>query len=135
MIHKVVVIEEDKGLPVLQIDNKNSKFKINIADLSGVIEAINVTIKSLVDSQERVQKMSFRTFTILAERCKEKPYTVIVIADSDSRVNYQRLRQMVEIIDKSTHIDSDETKDKLIEILSEKTFLEELKDWGEKLWT
>ncbi|MGQ4832472.1 MAG: hypothetical protein ACP6IS_01080 [Candidatus Asgardarchaeia archaeon] len=134
MIHKVIVIDEEKAIPVLQIDNTNSKLKISFSEISGVIEAINVTIKSLVDKKEMVQKLGFKSFTILANKCSAKPLVVFIVADSDDKWYYQKLDEITKIIEQASKVDSKETIEKIIKILNEKRTIDELKDWGERLW-
>ncbi len=135
MIHKVIIYNEEEETPVLQLDNKESKIKIAFSEISSIIEAINVTIKSLVDKKEMVQKLSFRSFTILADKCENKPYIVFIIADGDDKWYYQKLSELVKIVEQAEDVSSGEIVKKIVNLLKEKRTIDELRDWGERLWT
>jgi len=68
MIHAVIIINS-AGTPVLQLSNKKSNKNLKYVEMSGILEAVNLAVQSLIDSGEQVQKRSSK-FSIINETYK-----------------------------------------------------------------
>lgn len=130
MIHSVLIINS-AGTPVLQLSNKKSDKNLKYVEMSGVLEAVNLAVKSLIDSGEQVQKIGLQNLVLLM-KITSNDYRVVLVADEESPVVTDKLNKISKIVEEKGV--TDEITNDINEILSMEDVFESMKEWGKKLW-
>lgn len=130
MIHAVIIINS-AGTPVLQLSNKKSNKNLKYVEMSGILEAVNLAVQSLIDSGEHVQKIGLQNLVLLM-KLTSNDYRVVLVTDEESSAISAKLDKICNIVENKGV--SDEIADDINEILSAEGVVESMKEWGKKLW-
>ena len=130
MIHAVLIINS-AGTPVLQLSNKKSDKNLKYVEMSGVLEAVNLAVQSLIDSGEQIQKIGLQNLVLLM-KITANAYRVVLITDEENPAVSDKLNKICNIVEEKGV--SDKITEDINNILSAENIFESLKDWGKKLW-
>jgi len=130
MIHAVIIINS-AGTPVLQLSNKKSNKNLKYVEMSGILEAVNLAVQSLIDSGEQVQKIGLQNLVLLM-KLTSNDFRVVLVTDEESSAISAKLDKICNIVENKGV--SDEIADDISEILSTEDVVESMKEWGKRLW-
>ncbi|MCD6485179.1 MAG: hypothetical protein J7L47_08740 [Candidatus Odinarchaeota archaeon] len=130
MIHAVIIINS-AGTPVLQLSNKKSNKNMKYVEMSGILEAVNLAVQSLIDSREHVQKIGLQNLVLLM-KITNNDFRVVLVTDEESSAISAKLDKICTIVEEKGV--SDEITNDIDEILSAEDVFESMKEWGKRLW-
>ena len=130
MIHAVLIINS-AGTPVLQLSNKKSNKNLKYVEMSGVLEAVNMAVQSLIDSGEQIQKIGLQNLVLLMKMTANS-YRVVLVTDEENPTVSDKLNKICKVVDEKGV--SDKITEDINNILSSEDIFESLKDWGKRLW-
>jgi len=135
MISKVILIDAD-GKPYLEVDNpKTSESKIDAVMMSAIIDAVLATARAMVDENEEISKISFKSFTIYADRASNGHLIVLILTKDEERYR-KTLKKITSLIAKDTDMNLSDLRKAIIEIIEKSLSIGDvIKEWGEDLWS
>jgi len=135
MISKVILIDAD-GKPYLEVDNpKTSESKIDAVMMSAIIDAVLATARAMVDEKEEISKISFKSFTIYADRASNGHLIVLILTKDEERYR-KTLKKITSLIAKDTDMNLSDLRKAIIEIIEKSLSIGDvIKEWGEDLWS